>query len=126
MPIVFAAVSPRGAIGIPELCSDEERGLAAATTAGLEELGRRFAAAAPEAVVVLTPDTAHVPGAIAVVVACGHAGSLLCAYGAAIELVCPCDRELALAVLGQLWSHEVPAVGPSFGGNDPSAAGGSC
>jgi aromatic ring-opening dioxygenase LigB subunit len=120
--IVFAAIAPHGAIAIPELCSDDERRLAAATTAGLEELGRRFADAAPESVVVLTPHTAHVPGAIAVVVAGAHTGSLAGADGAAIELTCPCDRELALAVLGQLWLHEVPAVGLSFGGNDPSAA----
>jgi aromatic ring-opening dioxygenase LigB subunit len=122
VPIVFAAIAPHGAIAVPELCSAEERGLAAATTAGLEELGRRFAAAAPEAVVVFTPHTAHVPGAIAVVVAGMHAGLLAGSDGTAIELACPSDRDLALAILGQLWSRQVPAVGLSYGGNDPSEA----
>jgi aromatic ring-opening dioxygenase LigB subunit len=120
--VVFAAIAPHGAIAIPELCSDDERGLAAATTAGLEELGRRFTAAAPEAVVVLTPHTAHVPGAIAVVVAGSHAGSLAGPDGASVELTCPSDRDLALGVLARLWSHRIPAVGLSFGGNDPGAA----
>jgi aromatic ring-opening dioxygenase LigB subunit len=122
VPIVFAAVAPHGGIAIPELCSAEERGVAAATTTGLEELGRRFAGSAPEAVVVLTPHTAHVAGAIAVVVAGAHAGSLAGANGASVALACRADRELSLGVLAQLWALGVPAVGLSFGGNDPSEA----
>jgi aromatic ring-opening dioxygenase LigB subunit len=122
VPVVFAAIAPHGGIAIPELCSEEERGLAAATTGGLEELGRRFAAAKPESVVVLTPHTVHVPGAIAVVVAGGHAGSLAGANGSSVELACPADRGLSLALLGRLWADEIPAVGLSFGGNDPREA----
>jgi aromatic ring-opening dioxygenase LigB subunit len=119
---VFAAIAPHGGIAIPELCSDAEAGVAAATTAALEELGRRCTAAAPEAVIVLTPHTVHVPGAIAVVVAGAHEGSLAGSNGHAVELACPSDRELALGVLAHLWAEGVPAVGLSFGGNDPADA----
>jgi aromatic ring-opening dioxygenase LigB subunit len=122
VPIVFAAIAPHGGIAIPELCSDDEAGVAAATTAGLEELGRRFEAAAPEAVVVVTPHTVHVPGAIAVVVAGSHEGSLAGANGRSVWLACPSDRELSLAVLAHLWADGLPAVGLSFGGNDPAEA----
>src|SRR5581483_2752108 len=122
MPIVFAAIAPHGSIAIPELCGDGEAGLAARTTAGMEELGRRFAAAEPESVVVLTPHGVHVEGAFGVVVAAGHAGTLGGSNGAAIGLSCRSDRVLALELLVRLWADEIPAVGLSFGGNDPSDA----
>ena len=55
MPLVFAAIAPHGGIAIAEACAPEERDVALKTRAGMEELGRRFGAARPEAVVVLTP-----------------------------------------------------------------------
>jgi aromatic ring-opening dioxygenase LigB subunit len=58
--IVVAAIAPHGGIAVAELCDESELETAAATRAGLEELGRRFADATPEAVVVLTPHNVHV------------------------------------------------------------------
>ena len=64
MPLVFAAIAPHGGLAIEEACTPEERGLAATTQAGMEELGKRFAAARPDAVVVATPHNVHIPGAM--------------------------------------------------------------
>src|SRR5207245_801621 len=50
--IVVAAIAPHGGIAVAELCDESELETAAATRAGLEELGRRVADAKPEAVVV--------------------------------------------------------------------------
>ena len=44
MPLVFAAIAPHGGIAIAEACSPGQREVAAATRAGMAELGRRCAA----------------------------------------------------------------------------------
>jgi aromatic ring-opening dioxygenase LigB subunit len=116
MGIVFGAIAPHGSIAVAEACSEDELPLAAATRAGLEELGRRFEAAEPEATVVCTPHNVHVEGSMAVILAGQMAGD------EPVPLACPVDRELALGALGALWEADVPAVGVSFGGNDPMAA----
>src|SRR5258708_1081615 len=61
--LVFAAIAPHGGLAIAEACSRDERMLAAATRAGMEELGRLFAAARPEAVIVAAPPNGHNPHA---------------------------------------------------------------
>jgi aromatic ring-opening dioxygenase LigB subunit len=115
VPLVFAAIAPHGGIAIQELCSEAEAGLAAATTRGLEELGRRFEDAAPEAIVVVTPHSVHVAGSIGVVVARGYAGSLAGANGSSISLICPSEQQLAVDLLQQLWADGVSAVGLNVG-----------
>ena len=69
MPLVFAAIAPHGGLAIEELCAPEDREVALATRKGLEELGRRFDAARPEAVIVVTPHNIHIEGAMAVITA---------------------------------------------------------
>ena len=64
MPLVFAAIAPHGGIAIAEACAPEERDVALKTRAGMEELGRRFAAARPEAVIVATPHNGHISNAL--------------------------------------------------------------
>ena len=76
MGLVFAAIAPHGSMAIAEACAPEQLTLAAATRAAMEELGRRFEAARPEAAIVLTPHNVHVEGAMAVVVAGSVAGAL--------------------------------------------------
>jgi len=96
--IAFAAIAPHGDVDAsPEL------------RAAMDELGRRFAAAAPETTIVLTPHNVHVEGHLAVVTA-GHVGRTAT------------DRDLALAILRSLRDAGVPALGVSFGGNDPVEA----
>jgi aromatic ring-opening dioxygenase LigB subunit len=110
--VVFAAIAPHGGM----LVSDDERHVAPATVTSMEELGRRFDAARPEATIVFTPHNVHVDGAMAVIVA----GALESDEPA--PLLVPGERDLALACLETLHAEGVPAVGVSFGGNDAAEA----
>jgi aromatic ring-opening dioxygenase LigB subunit len=92
--IVFAAVAPHGDV-------DDDPGLRAA----MEELGRRFEAAAPDTAIVVTPHNVHVEGHFAVVTA-GRVGEW------------EVDREAAEALCGV----DLPILGVSYGGNDPAEA----
>lgn len=121
MGLVAAGIAPHGSLAVEELCGPGELELAAATRAAMRELGRRFAAAAPETLVVLTPHGLHVEGHLAVVVAGRTAGGLEGADGRiALELVS--DLPLARALLDGLAEADVPALGVSYGGNDPDEA----
>jgi aromatic ring-opening dioxygenase LigB subunit len=120
--LVFAAIAPHGSMAIPEACSPEERGLATKTQEAMAELGRRFAAARPDATIIFTPHNVHVEGAMAVVTAGTLAGSLSDWTKETIELRCPTDRDLARAAIDALNVADVPAVGISYGGNDAKGA----
>ncbi len=90
--IVFACIAPHGDLDeIPEL------------RAAMEELGRRFDAAAPEVAIVVTPHNVHVQGHFAVVTA-ARVGEW------------EVDRDTAAALLGA----ELPILGVSYGGNVPA------
>jgi aromatic ring-opening dioxygenase LigB subunit len=95
MSIVFACIAPHG---------DME--LDATLRAAMEELGRRFEAAAPDVAVVVTPHSVHVDGHFAVVTA-GKVGEW------------ETDRELAAALLD---GTSLPLLGVSYGGNDPATS----
>lgn len=117
--IVFACIAPHGGLAIPDACEPAEADLAAATQSAMAELGRRFDAADPDVVVILTPHGIHVEGQFAVVVAGRVAGDL---DETPVALDVPVDRELALAAIGALRAAGLPAVGVSFGGNDAATA----
>jgi aromatic ring-opening dioxygenase LigB subunit len=119
--IVVAAIAPHGGIAVAELCADDELDVAAATRAGLEELGRRFEAAAPETVVVLTPHNVHIEGSLAVVVA-GTLEGVVGENGREISMTSPVDLELAMTLLDELGRAGVPATPVSYGGNRPAEA----
>src|SRR5438132_11506946 len=121
MPLVFACIAPHGSIAIPEAKPKDRPSLASATTAGMQELGRRFAAAQPDVSIVLTPHNIHVEGAMAVIDAAAVSGDLV-PWGSAISLRIPVDRELALAVRDAIREDGVPVVAVSYGGHDPVAA----
>jgi len=116
--IVFACIAPHGDLAIPEACPPDRRALAAATQAGMAELGRRFARADPDVVVVLTPHGIHLEGQFGVVVAGRAAGALEGAPTVAVDV--PVDRELALAMVDALRRAGLPAAGVSYGGNVPA------
>ncbi|HXY86767.1 MAG TPA: hypothetical protein VEH52_14935 [Gaiellaceae bacterium] len=122
MSLVFAAIAPHGSMAIAEACEPHEVGLAQKTQDAFAELGRRFDAARPESTIVLTPHNVHVEGSFAVIVAAELHGSLSDWTTQPVELACPVDRALALRSIVSLVDAEVPAVGISFGGNDPEAA----
>jgi aromatic ring-opening dioxygenase LigB subunit len=92
--IVFAAVAPHGDLDLDP-----------ALRAAMEELGRRFDAAAPDAAIVVTPHNVHVERHFAVVTA-GHVGEW------------ECDRGLA----HELLAADLPILGVSYGGNTATQA----
>ena len=121
MGLVFGAIAPHGGLAIAEACSPAERLLATSTRAGMEELGRLFTAARPEAVVVATPHNVHISNAMGVVVAGRVAGRLAGApQSVALDVPAACD--LALPVLESMATAGVPSVGVSFGANDAEGA----
>jgi aromatic ring-opening dioxygenase LigB subunit len=121
MPLVFACIAPHGSIAIPEAKPKDRPSLAAATTAGMEELARRFTGAAPDVSVVLTPHNIHVEGAMAVIDAAAMSGDLV-QWGSPISLRIPVDRELALSVRDAIREEGIPIVAVSYGANDPTTA----
>ncbi len=118
--IVSACIAPHGDLAIPEACAAEAAASAVATQAGMRELGRRLADADPDVVIVLTPHGIHVERHFAVIVSGRLAGALEEAPAVALDV--PVDRDLALAIVETLRAGGMPAVGVSFGGNDPSEA----
>ncbi len=112
--IVFAAIAPHGG---PVFDQPE-----APTRQGMEELGRRFAAAAPEAAIVLTPHGIHVDGHFAVVRSVRLEGDASQWTTADIHYEGPGEPALADACIEALRSVGLPALGVTFGS---TAAGAS-
>lgn len=109
MSLVFACVAPHGFHVLP-LIAGQEGEKARATRAGLEELGRRLAAAAPETIVVITPHGLHVEGHYSLLdsdVARGETGHVA-QYGGtehAFTLQFALDREFNAAIAG--WARDL-------------------
>jgi aromatic ring-opening dioxygenase LigB subunit len=121
VPLVFAAIAPHGGIAIAEACEPDERDVALKTRAGMEELGRRFDAAAPDIAVVATPHNVHIANALAVVVA-GRLKGRLNGVVPPIELDIASDVDLAWQLLESLSGAGLPSAAVSFGSNDPPTA----
>ena len=92
--IVFACIAPHGDMDLDERLR-----------AAMQELGRRFEAAAPDVAVVVTPHSVHVEGHFAVVTA-ARVGEW------------ETHRDVAAALL----EAPLPILGVSYGGNDPATA----
>lgn len=118
---MFAAIAPHGGIAIAEACSPDERQVALKTRAGMEELGRRFAAAKPDVAIVATPHNVHIANALAVVVA-GRMKGRLNGVTPPVELDLASDPDLAWTLLESLSAAGLPSAAVSFGGNDPQTA----
>jgi len=118
---VFAAIAPHGGIAIAEACEPDERDLALKTRAGMEELGRRFDAAAPDIAIVATPHNVHISNAMAVVVA-GRLKGRLNGVVPPIELDLASDVDLAWQLLESMSGAGLPSAAVSFGSNDPPTA----
>ncbi len=88
----------------------------------MAEIGRRFDAARPEAVIVITPHNIHVEGHFAVIVAGKLAGSLSRWTTQTVELTAPVDLDLARDILTTVKQAGLPAVGISYGGNVAASA----
>jgi aromatic ring-opening dioxygenase LigB subunit len=121
MGLVFGAIAPHGSIAIAEWCTTEQRPLAQRTRSAMEELGRRFAQARPDATILLTPHHVHVEGHMAVVTS-GAMSGVLDGGATRVELRAKVDRDLAGAVQTSIERAGVPIVGVSYGANDPAGA----
>jgi aromatic ring-opening dioxygenase LigB subunit len=121
MPLVFACIAPHGSMAIPEAKPKDRPSLASDTTAGMQELGRRFTAAKPDVSIVLTPHNIHVEGAMAVIDAAAVSGDLV-QWGSPISLRIPVDRELAMSLRDAIRDAGIPVVAVSYGANDPATA----
>ena len=85
----------------------------------MEDLARGLEQADPQVTVILTPHNVHVEGAFAVVVSATAAGTV---DEPGDELTLPVDVERAGDVLAGLRDAGLPALGVSFGSNDPALA----
>jgi aromatic ring-opening dioxygenase LigB subunit len=112
--IVFGAIAPHGG---PVFDHPE-----APTRRGMEELGRRFAAARPDAVVVATPHGVHVDGHFAIVRSMQLEGDASQWTDADTRYAGPGDPGLADACVEALRAAGLPALGVTFGA---TAAGSS-
>jgi aromatic ring-opening dioxygenase LigB subunit len=112
--IVFAAIAPHGG-----LIFDQP---AAPTRRGMEELGRRFAAAEPEAVIVLTPHGVHVDGHFAVVRSSRLQGDAAQWTDADTHYEGPGEPGLAEDCLAALQANGLPALGVTFGATASGAS----
>jgi aromatic ring-opening dioxygenase LigB subunit len=121
MSFVFAAIAPHGTLAVPDAPDAATPG-SEQTQAAMEELGRRFDAARPQATIVLTPHNVHVDGHFSVVLAGTLAGDLAAWDAPSVELSCPVELELAAEVVVALHDAGIPVVGVSYGANDPGAA----
>lgn len=105
--IVFACISPHGGLVFEQL--------EAPTRRGMEELGRRFAAAEPEAAIVLTPHGITIDGHFAVVRSKQLEGDARQWTDAESDYEGPGDPELADACVRALQEDGLPALGITFG-----------
>ena len=121
MSLVFAAIAPHGTLAVPDAPAAAVEG-SEVTQRAMQELGRRFAAARPEATIVLTPHNVHVDGHFAVVLAGAMRGTLAEWDAPSVVLDVPIDLELATQLVVALHGADIPVVGVSFGGNDPATA----
>ena len=115
--IVFACVAPHGWPTIPDL-SEAALG-ALQTRAALQELGRRCAAARPDAIVVATPHGVRVDGAVCLASVARGAGTLR-HEGRTVEMNVPVDARLTDAIASAARDRGVPVALAGFAGNDPS------
>jgi aromatic ring-opening dioxygenase LigB subunit len=108
--IVFAAIAPHGDPAFVE---------GAPTNEAMLELGRRHRETGADATVVLTPHNVHVDGGFAVITAGSVAGRL---DEHDVDVTRTVDRELAGEIVKRLGRSGLPAVGVSYGSNDPALA----
>jgi aromatic ring-opening dioxygenase LigB subunit len=114
MPLVAAAMMPHGFSVIPSLDTDGKS--APQTRRAMEEIGRRFATAGVEAVVLVGPHGTRVDGAMCVMDV-GRAAGTLTFNGASAEMNVPCDRPLIEAIRDVAEADGIPVAAAGFGGN---------
>ncbi|MHB8509830.1 MAG: DODA-type extradiol aromatic ring-opening family dioxygenase [Candidatus Dormibacteria bacterium] len=120
-PLCFAAIAPHGSMAILEACEPGEENLALTTREAMNELGRRFDAAAPDAVIVITPHNVHLDGRFGVLLGAHLEGELEGAPSP-VRLSVPIDDDLAMRCISAMRDAGVPCAGVSYGANDLASA----
>jgi len=121
MPIIFGCIAPHGGI-IPGLPGAEE---CAATTAAMQEMGRRLEAARPEIAVIVTPHGIRVDGALAISLSERAAGSLdepllLDGEIKPIHIDLAVDQDFARALLKHTVAKGLPTAAVHYGATSGS------
>lgn len=114
MPLVAAAMMPHGFALIPEL-SDGAPGTEN-TTRSMQEIGRRFADAGVEAIILVGPHGTRVTGQMCLMDV-GRAAGELGNGKQFVQVNVPCDRPLIEAILAASALSPVPVAAAGFGGN---------
>jgi aromatic ring-opening dioxygenase LigB subunit len=115
--IVFACVAPHGWTLIPDLADDPDD--VQLTRGAMEELGRRFAAARPEVIVLATPHGFRVHDFVTFADVARMAGTLHHA-GKTAEMNVPVDRNLVSSIAKTARSRQIPVAMAGFAGNSES------
>jgi aromatic ring-opening dioxygenase LigB subunit len=114
MTLVAAAIAPHGFPVIPVLSENADGGMQ--TRTAMQSLGRQFASANVEAVVIAGPHGIRVDGQFAIVEAARVAGTLRW-EGNTAEVNAPCDKVLADAIAEQARAAGLPVARVSYAGN---------
>jgi aromatic ring-opening dioxygenase LigB subunit len=114
MPLVAAAMMPHGFMLVPPVSEDAEGVIA--TRRAMEDVGRRFAGAGVEAVVLVGPHGTRVDGAMCVMDV-GRAAGTLRYRGKVAEANIPCDRPLIAAIIAAGEEDGIPVAAAGFAGN---------
>lgn len=114
MPLVAAAMMPHGFMLVPPVSEDAEGVLG--TRHAMEEVGRRFAGAGVEAVVLIGPHGTRVDGAMCLMDV-GRAAGTLTYHGLRAEMNVPCDRPLIASIRGAAENDGIPVAAAGFAGN---------
>lgn len=114
MSLVFACIAPHGFPIIPDLSDDAEGGLA--TREAMHELGRRCAAARPDAIVLAGPHGVRVAGTICLADVARAAGTLRW-KDRTVELNVPVDGTLTDEIAAAARARAVPIALAGYAGN---------
>ena len=114
MPLVFGAIAPHGLPIIPELSDDGEGALT--TRAAMAELGRRCAAARPDALVVASPHGVRVAGAVCLGDASRAAGTLRRGERV-VEMNVPVEQLLTAQIAVAAREQGIPVALAGFAGH---------
>lgn len=114
MGIVFGAIAPHGFALIPAVSDDADGGLR--TRSAMEELGRRFAAARVDTVVLAGPHGIRVDGAICICQVARAAGALPW-QGKTVEMNVPCDLDFATHLGDASRAAGIPVAMAGYAGN---------
>src|SRR5689334_1829346 len=119
MPLVIGAVAPHGFPIIPDISVDAEGALR--TREAMLELGRRFAAAAPDVVVISGPHGVRVNGCVSIADV-GRAAGTLRWQDRVVEMNVPVDMEFTQAIAERARAKGVPLAEVGYAASNPAAS----